>query len=204
MRRVPFTLSVLLALGCAHEGQTPPAYDASAAQSLRIPGGKRCLALLDRLGVKYKKLSPRGRVKTPVEITGDIGGVRYTTGGKTSLVCDCRLGLALEWSAPVLKSWHISEVSHYGAFSNRSTRGGRPSLHAQGLALDVARFKFPDSSLSVSDAYGRGWGAGCRPNAPAINQVVCQLRALGLFRELITPDHDSDHHDHVHLGILPR
>jgi len=192
-----------LALGCAHEGQTPAAYDPTAVQSLRIPGGKRCLVLLDQLGVKYKKLSPRGRVKTPVEITSDIAGVRYTNGGKTSLVCDCRLGLALVWAAPVLSTWHISEVVHYGAFSNRTTRQGRPSLHAQGLALDVARIKFPDRNLGVADTYGRGWGAGCRPNAPAINQVVCQLRELGLFRELITPDHDSDHRDHVHLGIVP-
>jgi hypothetical protein len=204
MRRPFFALCFTLALGCAHQGQTPAAYDPSAVQSLRIPGGKRCLALLDQLGVKYKKLTPRGRVKTPVEIIGEIGGVRYTNGGKTSLVCDCRLGLALHWSAPVFESWHISEVVHFGAFSNRSTRRGRPSLHAQGLALDVGRFKFPDSNLSVSEAYGRGWGAGCWPDAPAINQVVCQLRRLGLFRELITPDHDSDHWDHVHLGILPR
>ena len=58
----------VLALGCAHEGQAPPAWDASARESLRIPGGKRCLSVLDRLGVKYKKLSPRGKVRTPVEI----------------------------------------------------------------------------------------------------------------------------------------
>jgi hypothetical protein len=202
VRRIA-ALCLTLALGCAREGQTPPAYDPSAAQSLRIPGGKRCLSILDRLGVKYKKLSPRGRMRTPVEITGDIGGVRYTNGGKASLVCDCRLGLALHWSAPVFERWHISEVMHFGAYSNRTTRSGRASLHARGLALDIARFKFPDSNLSVAEAYGRGWGAGCWPDAPAINQVVCQLRELGLFRELITPDHDADHHDHVHLGIVP-
>ena len=64
-------LSIVLWLsGCAHEGATPDAYDASAVQSLRIPGGKRCLSLLNQLGVRYKKLSPRGHVATPVEITG--------------------------------------------------------------------------------------------------------------------------------------
>jgi hypothetical protein len=76
-------------------------------------------------------------------------------------------------------------------------------LHAQGLALDVARLQFPDARLDVAHNYERGWGAGCRPDAPALNRVVCQLRQLGLFRELITPDHDDDHQDHVHLGILP-
>jgi hypothetical protein len=192
-------LGLFLALGCAHEGQVPAAWDASAVESLRIPGGKRCLSVLDRLGVKYKKLSPRGNVKTPVEIQSAIAGVSY----KPTLVCDCRLALALHWSAPVLEAWHISEVEHYGAFSNRTTRRGRPSLHARGLALDVARFKFPDARLDVASNYERGWGAGCGPNAPPVNRIVCQLRQLGLFRELITPDHDDDHQDHVHLGIPP-
>ena len=63
-------LCFVLALGCAHEGQVPAAWDATAVESLRIPGGKRCLSVLDQLGVKYEKLSPRGRVKTPVAIHG--------------------------------------------------------------------------------------------------------------------------------------
>lgn len=199
MQRLLLGLGLLLALGCAHEGQLPGAYDAAAVQSLRIPGGRRCLDVLTQLGVKYRKLSPRGRVKTPVEIQSDIGGVTY----KPALVCDCRLALALHWSAPVLASWHITEIEHYGAFADRTTRRGRPSRHAQGLALDVARFKFPDSRLDVASSYAHGWGAGCRPDAPALNRVVCQLRELGLFRELITPDHDNDHRDHVHLAIAP-
>ncbi len=196
-------LCVLFALGCAHEGRLPPAYDPSAVQSQRIPGGKRCLALLDKLRIPHHRLSPRGRVATPVAITGPIGGVLYTQNGKPALTCDCRLALALEWASPVFLAWHITEVEHYGAYSNRSTRGGRVSRHADGLALDMARFKFPDRSLSVVDAYGRGWGAGCTDKAPAINRVVCQLRELGLFRELITPDHDADHFNHVHIAIAP-
>lgn len=197
MRRL--VLGLLLSLGCAHEGRVPAAWDATAVQSLRIPGGKRCLAVLDQLGIEYEKLSPRGRVSTPVKIRSDIAGITF----KPQLVCDCRLALALHWSAPVLESWHIREVEHYGAYANRTTRSGRPSLHAQGLAVDIARFRFPDARLDVASNYERGWGAGCRPNAPPLNRVVCQLRELGLFRELITPDHDADHHDHVHLGILP-
>jgi len=204
IRGLAVGLSIAIWLsGCAHEGATPDAYDASAVQSLRIPGGKRCLSLLKQLGVQYKRLSPRGHVATPVEVTGDIAGVRYTSGGKASLVCDCRLALALHWSAPVLTAWHVSEIEHYGAYSNRTTRRGRPSLHALGLAIDAARFKFSNSSQSVEDGFARGWGAGCWPDAPVLNRVVCQLRGLGLFRELITPDHDADHHDHVHLGIVP-
>ena len=204
MRRfLALTLYLLLASSCARIGGTPPAYDPSARESLRIPGGKRCLALLTRLGVKHRPLPARGRMAVPVSVTGDIGGIIYTQGGKPSLICDCRLVLALHWAAPVLRAWHVSEVEHFGAYANRTTRRGRPSLHALGLALDAARFRFPDQNASVAKSYAQGLGGGCSPEAPALNRVVCELRALGLFRELITPDHDADHQDHVHLGIVP-
>lgn len=193
----------LFVAGCAWEGGPPPAYDPSAVQSSRIPGGARCLALLSQLGIRHVPLERRGRMETPVEVRGDIGGVRYTSEGRRSLVCDCRLALALHWSAPVLTAWNISEVEHMGAYVNRTTRSGRPSLHARGLALDAAKFKSKHASHSVARDYVRGLRSACRSDAPALNQMACQLRELGLFRELITPDHDSDHHDHFHLAIVP-
>ena len=99
-------------LACAREGRgafspSPAAYEPRAIESLRIPGGARCLELLDELHVKYARLPPKGGMATPVEIRGEIGGIRYTTGGRRTLVCDCRLALALEWSAPVLAAWNI-------------------------------------------------------------------------------------------------
>lgn len=195
----------LVFVGCAPEGwlgrHPPSAYDARATQSLRIPGGQRCLELLTQLGIEHRRLSPRGRVKTPVEILGDIGGVSYMSQGRESLVCDCRLALALHWSAPLLSAWHVSKVEHFGAYANRTTRAGRPSLHAMGLALDAAAFEFANARQSVAEDYARG--VGCWADAPAVNRVVCELRSLGLFRELITPDHDADHDDHVHLAIAP-
>lgn len=203
--RVIGALLCVLSLGCAPEGwlghHPPSAYDHRATQSLRIPGGQRCLDLLNQLGVEHKRLSPRGSVDTPVDVVGDIGGIRYVSQGRASLVCDCRLALALHWSAPVLSAHGIQTVEHFGAYANRSTRRGRPSLHAMGLALDAAAFKFTSARQSVAEDYERG--AGCWSEAPAVNQVVCRLRSLGLFRELITPDHDADHDDHVHLAIAP-
>ncbi|HTU57188.1 MAG TPA: hypothetical protein VMF89_02125, partial [Polyangiales bacterium] len=44
---------------------------------------------------------------------------------------------------------------------------------------------------------------GCSTDAPLLNQLACRLKARGLFRELLTPDYDADHHDHLHLGLAP-
>lgn len=204
-RAFTLTLLCLLSMSCAPEGwlghHPPSAYDPRATQSLRIPGGERCLETLTQLGVKYQRLKPRGNMATPVHVVGDIGGIRYVSQGRPSLVCDCRLALALHWSAPVLAAWNISSIEHFGAYADRSTRRGRPSLHAMGLALDAAAFRFASTRQSVAEDYARG--VGCWQEAPAVNQVVCRLRDLRLFRELITPDHDADHDDHVHLAIAP-
>lgn len=192
----------MAAAGCAL-GVHYPAYDPGATQSLRIPGGQHCLQLLDQLGVAYRRSPGGAGMRTPVEVQGPIAGVRYVGGGGAPLVCDCRLALALHWAGPVFTARGIAEIRHMGAYSNRTTRNGRPSMHASGLAIDVAGFRFPDRELQVVDEYVAGFGHDCAEDAPALNRLVCELRALGLFRELITPDHDSDHRDHVHLSILP-
>lgn len=200
-------------VACAREGQgrslsrpneaSPRAYDAGARESLRIPGGTRCLELLEELGIQHRRLEPTRGMQTPVAVTGPIGAVRYVSQGRPTLVCDCRLALALHWSATVLSDFGVSEVAHLGAYAYRTTRSGRLSLHARGLALDVAALRVHDRRLTVVTDFARGLGDGCRQGAPTLNQVACRLRRLRLFRELITPDHDRDHHDHLHLAIVP-
>lgn len=188
----------------ADSKQTPPAYLPEAQQSSRIVGGAKCLALLAKLDVNFRKPSTLRGVATPVEITGPIGGILYTVEGRKSLICDCRLALALLWAAPVLQERNVTEIQFSGAYVYRTTRSGRPSRHALGLAIDAHRFRFKDiPQLSVQRDYERGQGSGCGPKAAELNQIACNLRKLQLFRELITPDHNPDHYDHFHLAIAP-
>jgi len=45
-----------------------------------------------------------------------------------------------------------------------------------------------------------------RPRAPlarTLRTLACRLRASSIFREVITPDDNSDHHDHFHLEAFP-
>lgn len=188
----------------APEPPTPPAWFGGPNQSLRIPGGEKCLGWLDTLGVEYRRLPPRPGVDTPVEVAGPIAGVRYVSQGEESVVADCRLVLALDWIGPSLRQLGVTEVRHSGAYVYRTTRSGRPSLHARGLAIDVHALNFHDKRAVVERDFARGLGDGCQPDAPELNRLTCTLRRLDLFQELITPDHDADHRDHVHLAISPR
>lgn len=201
--------------GCAKEsgGQgpqspKPAAWGLPAQRGQALPSGAACTSRLRASGVRFERLKRRG-VADAVRITGPIGGIRFLRGRKLETVADCRLGLALLEVARVLKRWGAYEVQHYGAYSYRNTRSGRLSLHARGLAIDIRTVRFRQAGnrkpfvQSVKEHFVRGLGNGCDPRAPALNQLGCQVRDLRLFVEVITPDHDRDHHDHFHLA-LPR
>jgi hypothetical protein len=176
---------------------TPPPHVARIA-SADVPGGDRCVLDLMAEGVSFKVLDDERGVDTPIEVTGPIGGVSY--GGP--MVCDCRLALALARVAPVLRDAGVSAFRYPGAYSYRMSRVGRLSLHAYGLAIDVPAFVIDGTELSVKKDFARGrdW---CAADSPPLNQLACRLKATGLFRELLTPDYNADHHDHFHLGIAP-
>lgn len=170
---------------------------------LSIPDGEPCLAFLAHEGVRFELLGPRPGMVTPVAVRGSIGGVRYETAGRAPLVCDCRLVVALDWLGPELVSHGVRAVRHSGAYAYRTTHSGRPSLHAQGLAIDVHGLLLGESKLEVLTDYVRGSNQSCDSDSPVLNKLACDLGRTGLLEEVITPDDDSDHRDHVHLAIAP-
>ncbi len=164
-----------------------------------LASGERCLAELTAKKVRFKSLEERPGIETPVRIDGPIGGVTYFAHG-LQLIVDCRMGLALVRIAPLLARHDITRVRFSGAYVYRLTRHGKLSLHANGLALDVHQvFTKDGTSYEVERDFARG--VGCAKDVPFVNRLACELRETELFRELITPDYDADHKDHLHLGI---
>ncbi len=180
-----------------------PAYDASADQSLRLLGGDSCYTWLQWLGIPYERLPETAGMSDPIRVTGPIGGIEFLSAGQRGVTCDCRMALALDWSARALAPLGVTAIRHSGAYVYRTTRSGRPSLHARGLAIDVHGVQFGPHTHWVDKHFARGRTGHCDGSEPALNRVECQLRSLHLFRELITPDHNADHRDHLHLGISP-
>ncbi|HET9933132.1 MAG TPA: extensin family protein, partial [Polyangiaceae bacterium] len=119
------------------------------------------------------------------------------------LVADCRFALVLAEIGPVLRRNGVRVVEFSNSHAYRNTHFGKLSLHANGLALDLHRIQVEEGdALSVQEDFRRRLGArGCREDAPALNRLACELRATGLFSELLTPDYNADHRDHFHLGI---
>ena len=91
----------------------------------------------------------------------------------------------------------IRTVIHLGAYSCRTTRSGRESEHAHGEALDLAGFELVDGRrILVKDAW--------RQRGPSRDFLYAVAeRACAYFNEVLDPDSDSDHFDHIHLDLGP-
>lgn len=181
-----------------------PTRDAPLPPPSAIPAGPACLSALRSLGVAHEPLAALKGVETPIVVTGPVGGLRLRAGVGLPARCDCRLAVALAWAAPRLAALGVQELTFSGAYVDRSQRSGRPSLHARGLAIDVHAFGTPTQRVDVSSAFAKGLGPlGCAAEAPLPNRAACALRQTGLFSELLTPDSNADHHDHLHLAVAP-
>ncbi len=176
---------------------------ADGIRSLAPPASAGCLNLLDQAGVHYETLSAKRGVVTPVQVDGELGGIHYVATAGLPLVMDCRFAVTLWRIAPILKELGVSEMRYSGAYVYRMSSKGRLSLHANGLAIDVHEMVVEGQKLSVKHDFARGLDDGCSTSAPALNRVACQLKRTGVFRELLTPDYNADHHDHFHLAIAP-
>jgi hypothetical protein len=167
-----------------------------------LPGGEACLAQLEERQLPVRPTEVSRGVDTPVVVSGPIGGVEFWSPAGP-MVLDCRLALALSRLAPHFVRLGIVRVRFSGAYVYRTSRTGRLSLHAYGLALDVHEVSTAQRTYSVKRDYARGVGESCSPEAALLNRLACALRSTRLLRELLTPDYDGDHHDHFHLGIAP-
>jgi len=166
-----------------------------------FPGGSECLSDLRAAGVAFQPVAERRGVATPIAVDGPIGGVRYWTLGAGPMVADCRLALALSKVAPELRGLGITAMRFSGAYSYRMAKVGRLSLHAYGLAIDVHEVTAGGRSYVVARDFAKGLPNGCAEDAPLLNRLACRLSQLRLFQELLTPDSNADHHDHLHIAI---
>lgn len=166
-----------------------------------FPSGDSCLSELRGAGVPFQVVADKRGVATPVALEGPIGGVRYWTVGAGPMVSDCRLALALAKIAPELRGLGITAMRFSGAYSYRMAKVGRLSLHAYGLALDVHEVTANGMSYVVAKDFKKGLPNGCAAEAPLLNRLACRFAQLRLFQELLTPDSNSDHRDHLHIAI---
>lgn len=188
----------MLALAACTARPTPPPLSSGGSQG-------RCLAELDRLGVRYQieaepaSVQPACRVETPVEVSA------ATIPWSRPAVASCEFVVEFdrferEALRPLAKRYFgedIKTIIHFGAYSCRTTRAGRESEHAHGLAMDMAGFELADGrAVLVKEAWSRRDAEG-----QFLHAVAAQ--ACRYFNEVLTPDSDRDHYNHIHVDLGP-
>ena len=161
-----------------------------------------CLRELKQRQVRFKVVPALKGVENPIELAGTVGGVAFWASDGRPLQVDCRLALALDELAAVMGEFGVTKVRFSGAYVYRTTRSGRLSHHAWGLAIDLHDFEVNGVVLSVKSDFLRN--AGCDGVSSKLNALSCSMRSSALFEEFLTPDFDADHHDHLHLSVPRR
>jgi hypothetical protein len=177
---------------------------------------ERCHVQLREAGVSFVKIAAdrAPNVRLPIRLTGDIAGVEIQGTGKNKAThyLDCRLGLALVRWAPQLRAAGVTRIDHYSIYRPDAEVGGthKLSAHALALAIDAGRFHLSDGRvLSVLDNWtDKTKGAdpcAARPQQGAderlLRELVCDAARRGIFQTIVTPHHNPEHDNHVHLEL---
>jgi hypothetical protein len=205
--------------GCAEENASAARIELTPRAPAQPDG--ECLLYLRAQNVPFLAAPPTRGIRTPVQIVGEVAGVRLTPRAGRPALMDCELARALHEAGPILHAAGIDELAFSGAYDYRNRRrSALLSAHAYGLAIDVHTLSGPAGRFDVTKDFEAGSGRwrglsarvgdleGCvgRPRSAAarrLRQLACRLKHHSAFRVIITPDDDADHRDHLHLETFP-
>jgi hypothetical protein len=186
------------------------------AQDVDSGPDQGCHAQLRHAGVSFVKVKAERapRVLLPIRLTGPLAGIEIKGAGKNKAThyLDCRLGLALVRWAPQLKAAGVKGIDHYSIYRPDAAVSGtnKPSGHAVALAIDAGRFHMRDGrTLTVLDDW-KDKTKGADPCVPhpqqsaderMLRELVCDASQRGIFQTVVTPHHNPEHDNHVHLEV---
>lgn len=199
MRRC-FCLAALLSLAACASHVAPRALPPPVVSSR---SDAQCLAELNRLGVQYQVEPQPASTSRSCRIDNPIRVAAATIPFSRPTVASCAFVLEFDkFEREVIRplarrtfGHDLKTIVHFGAYNCRTTDTGRESAHATGMAMDVAGFVLTDGTMiSVKQQWGkRGKG---RDFLRAVASQAC-----GYFNEVLDPDSDRDHVDHIHLDL---
>ena len=184
-----------LLAACASHG-APPTIPISR-------GDEQCLAELNRLGVQYQVEPQSASTARSCRVENPIRVYAATIPFSRPTVASCAFVLEFdkferEVIRPLAKrefGHDLKTIVHFGAYNCRTTDKGKESAHASGMAMDVAGFELTDGTMiSVK----QDWNKRGRER-DFLHAVASQ--ACHYFNEVLDPDSDRDHVDHIHVDL---
>ncbi len=192
----------------------PPIVPSAAGTRIADLTPAACMERITALRLPFER-APHEAVDAGVIPTGRVGGVaiRFTGRRRQGRIIDCRLLLALHHWAPLLRAIGVIRIRHLSGLRPgavvRTT--GRPSGHARGFAFDPRFFDFADGRTFdvLNDWDDRVRGAPlCEEKqenrqTALVRAAVCAAIRGQLFQVVVSPHHNDDHQNHLHLEVVP-
>jgi hypothetical protein len=194
-------LGLLALAGCVAE--PAPIRPVAVPRPDHLTPYQQCLGSLDELGIEFQEVPAFVGAKG----CGLTDGVKVAAEGvdlnrPTALSCELAVAFAnfeYEWIEPLAQRYlkqSITRVYHAGTYACRDIRGRKElSEHAHGRAIDVLGFDLADHTVINVEHDWRGPG----PKSQFLRAVA--KAACRRFDVVLTPDHDRDHRDHLHLDL---
>ncbi len=193
----------------------PQPLGAAPAMKYAALGREQCEAELRKRHISFDRVAEARGVVAPLRLTGPVGGVTYRSmlpakQRKTAVIeiYDCRLVLALDDFAKILKQHDIVEVVHLSVYRpapKKVVLKGPGRRHPGALAIDAALFKTSDGrTLDVKkDFHGAIGAKTCPPpaNASELRKIACEAGTQRLFNVFLTPDYNWAHRNHFHMEV---
>jgi hypothetical protein len=193
-RTLSLAAAAFLAACAAHEA--PPTIPVSR-------GDQQCLAELSRLGVQYQVEPQSATTARSCRVENPIRVYAATIPFSRPTVASCAFVLEFdkfesEVIRPLAKrefGHDLKTIVHFGAYNCRTTDHGKESAHASGMAMDVAGFELTDGTMISVKQFWNKRGRE-RDFLHAVASQACHY-----FNEVLDPDSDRDHFDHIHLDL---
>jgi hypothetical protein len=171
-------------------------------------GGQACRDALIKAGATFQPVPAKiegdfCRIEDAVTLTGGAGGLN-----PPGAVMMCREALAFaQWraravqpQAQILLGSPVASMQAFGAYEcrRRYNRADQPvSEHALANAVDIGLFVLADGrKVSVADDWSD-------PGPKGLFLHAVRDKACGLFSTVLSPDYNAQHHNHLHLDMMP-
>lgn len=176
-----------------------------------------CLRDLERAHVVFepaREYSGTGSCSVPNPVRVSSAGMRWSSPG----VVSCQMARVVDrFEEEVVQPLAVKffgqkvvQLHHMGTYNCRNQRnssrtasakggatGGRLSEHAKGQAIDVGAFQLADGSVVSVKSHWSGAGR----KSEFLHEVA--RASCDTFNVVLTPNHNREHHDHLHLDIGP-
>ena len=186
--------------------------------TIEDPAVADCTGWLDLYQLSYTSGPANPGIATPVTVMLPLSGIAYRVSGaaaqRKTLYGDCTLMKSLAEAAPMARAHDVVEIVDMGIYNYRCIDQTKTppnctmSQHAYAKAIDIAELVTGDGTRYsvlndwVIDPADDTCTAATEGDKDSfLHDVICELKAAGVWNIVLTPNYNAAHRNHFHVDL---